>query len=320
MSEEVADAKLDHNDAGEESPIPSTSAPQDIIPTMCNTSHLAIPTRRFPRGQLSSEPRETWIPNYYHTAKCDRCQQHNTSAIQRSSRTNRQFCKACMYRNVSDGLYSVNVERLDWSPQTVSRKRRVRRTSKPGKLKQPKKLFATLTPTRVSKRKRKEPKTPANKRIRLAKQPESENRSENSLYVADNEASDEGEETDDDIGFGRLPPAGRFSSEGQEMQSEETMEVAEAVESPEVTDGCGKRSIKSKGKQGNTPEGDSSNSKLPPWWEVTPAPDSNVRDESRANLWRGDVRFSPIQRRRSIFSPGALEAADALLKLGEGTW
>jgi hypothetical protein len=319
MPEEVADAKLDHNDAGEESPIPSTSEPQDIIPTMCNTSHLSMPTRRFPPGQLSSEPRETWIPNYYHTAKCDLCQQHNTSVIQRSSRTNRQFCKACMYRNVSDGLYSVNVERLDWSLQTVFRKQRVQSTGKPRKPKQPKKLFVTLTPTRVSKRKRKEPKTPANKRIRLAEQPESENRSENSLFVADNEASD-GEETDDDIGFGRLPPAGRFSSEGQEMQSEETMEVAKAVESPKVTDGCGERSIKSKGKQGNTSERDSSNSKLPPWWEVTQAPDSNVRDESRANLWRGDVRFSLIQRRRSIFSPDALEAADALLKLGEGTW
>lgn len=318
MSQEVADAELDRNDAGEESSIPLAPALKDTIPTVSNTSDLAIPTRKFPPGQLSSGPPEVWVPYYIHTAKCDRCQQHNTSVVQRSSRTNRQFCKACMYLNVSDGLYSVNVEGLDWSPQTASRMRLVRSTNKPRKPRQPKKLVVTPTPTRMPKRKRTEPKTSANKRPRLSEQPESGSRSENSLFVADYEASDVGEETDDNIGFGRLPPDGRFSYVGQDIQSEETMEVSRTVESSEATDESEKRPRNSieKGKR-KIPERESNNSNLPPWWEVTQAPESNVRGE---NPLRGNVHFSLIERRRSEFSPDTVEAADALLKMGEGTW
>jgi hypothetical protein len=322
MSEGVANAELDQNDAREESPMPSAPAPQDMTPNVSNTSHLAIPTKRILSGQLSSGPPEVWVPYYIHTAKCDRCGQHNTSVVQRSSRENKQFCKACMYLNVSDGLYSVNVEGLDWSPQTVLPKRRARGTSKPRKPKQPKKTVVTPTPTRVSKRKQTEPKTPATKRIRLTGQPESESRSENSLFVADEEASDEGEETDVDIGFSRLPQGGVFSSEGQEMHSGELIDVAETVEGSEATDENGERSRNSKGSEkGKASECDGNNSDLPPpWWEIIQAPGSNVRDESRTNLWRGHVHFKLIERRRSEFSPDAAEAADALLKLGEGTW
>lgn len=309
MSEEVADAELNHNDAGEESPIPSATAPQDIIPPVSNTTHLAIPTRRIPPGQLLSGPPEAWVPYYIHTAKCDRCGQHNTSVIQRSSRSNKQFCKACMYLNVSDGLYSENVEGLDWTPQTVSVKGRARGTSKPRKPKQAKKPVVTLTPTRVSKRKRKEPKTPANKRIRPADQPESESRSENSLFVADDEASDEVEETADDVGFGQLPRGSLFSSEGH-IHSRELIDVIETVERSEATDESGKRSRNGNGKDKEEPsERDSNDSDLFPWWEATQAPVSDAQGEN--------VHFSLIEQLRSESSPEAVEAADILLMMAQ---
>jgi hypothetical protein len=306
ISQEVVDSELDRNDAAEEFPIPSTPTPQDMIPTVSKTPHLAIPTRRIPPGWLSSGPPEVWVPYYIHTAKCDRCGQHNTSVVQRSSRENKQFCKVCMYLNVSDGLYSVNVEGLDWTPQTVSIKRRGRGTSTPRKKRKPKKFIVTPTPTRVSKRKRKETKTPTAKQILLAEQPESE--SENGLFVAEDEASDEGEETDDDMGFGRLLPGGRFSSEGQVTQSEKAMEVTETVERSEAIDESGKPSRNGKGKgNGKTPEMESNNSDPAQWWELIQAPESNARDEK--------VRFSLVGRRLSEFSPEAVEAADILLMM-----
>lgn len=214
-----------------------------------------------------------------------------------------------MCLNVNDGLSSVNVEGLDWTPQTTSVKRRVRGSSKPRKSKLPKKLDVTPTSTRVLKRKRKEPKTPANKRIRLAEQPESESRSENSLFVADDEASDEGEETDDDVGFGQLPRGGLFPSEGQ-IHSGEPNHVVDTVERPEATDKSGKRSRNSKGKEMENPsEWDSTDSDLFPWWETRQAPVSDARDEN--------VHFSLMERRRSDFSPEAVAAADILLMMAQ---
>jgi hypothetical protein len=128
MSKQVADAELDHDLAGEESSIPPAPTHQDFTPTMSNTSDLAIPARISPPSQLPSESHQNWEPKYIHTAKCDRCQQHNTSVVQRNTRTNRQFCKVCMYLNISDGLYSVNDGELDWSPQSVSGKRKPRKS------------------------------------------------------------------------------------------------------------------------------------------------------------------------------------------------
>lgn len=213
-----------------------------------------------------------------------------------------------MYLNVSDGLYSVNVEGLDWTPQTVSLKHRGRGTCTPQKTRKRKKFIVAPTSTRVSKRKRKETKTPTNRRILPAEQPESESESENGLFVTENEASNEGEETEDDMGFGRLPPSGRFSPEGQVMQSEKAMKVVKTVERSDVTDESGKRSRNGKGKgNGKTPEMESNNSD--PWWELIQVPESNARDEN--------VHFSLIGRRRSGFSLEAIEAADILLMMAQ---
>jgi hypothetical protein len=300
MSQGVAEAESIHNDGGEESSIQLPPASQGIAPIVQNAPDLVTPTRKLPHSQLSSGPQEVWVPYYIHTAKCDRCGQHNTSVIQRSSRENKQFCKPCMHLNVSDRIYTANVEGLDWVPQTAS----VKRTTKPRKPKQPKKvLAATPTLTRVSKRKRKEPKTTANKRIWLSEQPERQSRCEDSLFVAEDEGGDEGEETDDDVGFGRLPPGSRFPSEGQEATSAEAI----AAEIGEHSENRVKQETES------TSVCDINKPECPPWWEQTQAPESNVRAEPRENLWDSNAQSSLIERRRSEFSPDAVAAADILM-------
>ena len=209
-----------------------------------------------------------------------------------------------MHLNVSDRIYTVNVEGLDWVPQTAS----VKRTTKPRKPKQPKKaLAATPTLTRVSKRKRKEPKTTANKRIWLSEQPERQSRCEDSIFVAEDEGGDEGEETDDDVGFGRLPPGSRFSSEGQEATSAEAI----AAENGEHSENRVEQETES------TSVCDINKLECPPWWEQTQAPESNVRAEPRENLWDSNAQSSLIERRRSEFSPDAVAAADILMMLAQ---
>ncbi len=310
MSYEVANAEFDRKDTDEESAKQAPPVHQDILPIISNALDLAIPKRKFTVGQPPSGPQEFWVPYYIHTAKCDRCGQHNTSVVQRSSFESKQFCKACMYLNVSDGIYSVNVEGLDWTAQTVSAKRR--------KPKQPSKLAVAPTSARVSKRKPKELKPRMSKRIRLTEQPESEGRGENSLFVADNGGNGDGEETDDDIGFGRLPPSRRFSSTGQKMSSMESTRIAEMAEGRRPTKGNGQWSENRKEKETeNTSRRDINKPELPPWWELTQAPLSSVRDKGREKLWGGNVHFRLIGGRQYEFSSEAVTAADTLLILAQ---
>jgi hypothetical protein len=310
MFQEVEEADFDHNDAGEDFPRQHPPVTEDVaalVPSSCN---LVIPTRMTCHEQLSADP-ENWIPLHIHTAKCDRCGQHNTSVVQRSSRENKQFCKPCMHLNVSDGIYNLDVESLNWTPQNVSIKRTAKSLN-PSK----KRVAVPSSPTRASKRKLKEPKSQANKRTRLAEQPERESRSYDSLFVREDDVT-QGEETDDNVDFGQLPSSGGlFSSDGQDTTSAESTSVAETTESTRQTEEYGEQFQNMRVKETESPSAyDFKKPEHPPWWEQIQVSESSARAEPCENSWDNDVHFSLTERRRSEFSPEAIAAANILVRL-----
>jgi hypothetical protein len=63
-----------------------------------------------------------WSPISVHTAKCDRCSNHNTSVIQRCKSCNFQICKTCIGDSYDDSNHEVaNPQALDWTPDPTQR-------------------------------------------------------------------------------------------------------------------------------------------------------------------------------------------------------
>jgi hypothetical protein len=63
-----------------------------------------------------------WSPISVHTAKCDRCSNHNTSVIQRCKSCNFQICKNCIGESYDDSNHEVaNPQALDWTPDPTQR-------------------------------------------------------------------------------------------------------------------------------------------------------------------------------------------------------
>lgn len=61
----------------------------------------------------------TWEKISVHTAKCDKCHEHNTNVVQRCKLCNQQFCKNCMPGCFEDGRHEADIEKLDWTPSLV---------------------------------------------------------------------------------------------------------------------------------------------------------------------------------------------------------
>jgi hypothetical protein len=59
-----------------------------------------------------------WEKVSIHTAKCDKCDKHNTGAFQRCRRCNFQLCRNCIIICHQDNVHAkIDVDKLDWNPE-----------------------------------------------------------------------------------------------------------------------------------------------------------------------------------------------------------
>jgi hypothetical protein len=92
------------------------TAPRMSTKSNSNTSRCLF-------GSASEQPHETYVPIYIHTAKCDACNKHNESVVQRCKRCSQQFCEPCVGSGHDDGIHRFT-DNVDWGPRFTFKSKR----------------------------------------------------------------------------------------------------------------------------------------------------------------------------------------------------
>lgn len=304
MLQHMMDADPNLTGAKGESSSSTLATPQDsttaITSSYSETTNQTVATLP---GLGFSKLHTSYTSHTIHTAKCDECEKRNNSVILRCNDCSRQICKLCIPK-LNDGCHLVNEQDIDWNTRGVGGNRGSR-----GLKGSEKTLRLSSGLTRVAKRQHKKTKTPANARNRFIQQSITKDQGENSLFVSEGKADEQGQAIADDIGFGHL------KTDDEALFNDKEASHNEHIDAAGTSSEMGKRMWMGKGKEREKSASlESKNSNdLPPLSARGLSLMSNLAHES-AEVFRRNKAHSNTQKELRLAVPGEiLEAATILI-------